>query len=131
MVLARLPQIAVAIFLAACAGVNREPPATTSMDRDIISFEEIDASNQPSAYDVIKKLRANFLNFRGRTSLANTSPAEPFVFVDEQAYGPLSSLRTIPANHVETIRMYRTWEAQTKFGTGLMGGVIAVYTRSQ
>ena len=130
MILARLSQIAAAVLIAGCAGAKQESPSTP-MDRDIISAQEIDAVNQPTAYDVIKKLRANFLSYRGRTSLSNTSSAEPIVYVDEQAFGPISSLRTIPANHVETIKLYRTWEAQTKFGTGLMGGVIAVYTRSQ
>ena len=128
--LARMTQIAVVLLVAGCAGTNRERPGA-SPERDIISSDEIEAANQPTAYDVIKKLRANFLSYRGRTSLSGTSPAEPVVFLDEQVYGPLASLRTISASHVETIRMYRTWEAQTKFGPGLMGGVIAVYTRSQ
>jgi hypothetical protein len=44
-------------------------------------------------------------------------------------FGQIASLRTIPASQVSTIRLYRAWEAATKFGTGNMGGVIAVTTR--
>jgi outer membrane receptor for ferrienterochelin and colicin len=113
--------------LAACGRVRPDP--MQEMRRELITAEEIEASNARDAYDAIKKLRANFLSYRGRTSLNNTSSAEPIVYVDDQLYGPLSSLRTIPAGQIEAIRLYRAWEATSKYGTGLMGGVIAVYTR--
>jgi hypothetical protein len=75
-------------------------------------------------------LRANFLSYRGETSLNNrSSQPYPTVYVDGQPYGAIASLRTIPASQVATIRLYRSSEATTKFGTGNMGGVIAVTTR--
>jgi outer membrane cobalamin receptor len=49
--------------------------------------------------------------------------------VDGQEYGPIGTLRNIPASEISTIRLYRSWEATTKFGTGNMGGVIAITTR--
>jgi len=128
MVLARHCSVALSVLLIGCAGTPREVP-TSSLSRDIITAEEIDASQAYNAYDAVKKLRGNFLSYRGRTSLANTSTPFPIVFVDEQAYGPIASLRSIPANNVESIRLYRAWEAATKYGNGLLGGVIAVYTR--
>jgi len=120
--------IAVSCLLAACRGPKSDPPLM-SISRDMITAEEIESSKAINAYDAIKKLRGNFLSYRGRTSMNNTSSPDPFVYVDDQAYGPISSLRTIPAIQIETIRLYRTWEAQTKYGTGLMGGVIAVNTK--
>ena len=51
------------------------------------------------------------------------------LYVDDQAYGPISSLKTIPAIHITSIRLYRAWEATTKYGQGNMGGVIAVSTK--
>ncbi|HEX9220220.1 MAG TPA: hypothetical protein VF858_07015, partial [Gemmatimonadaceae bacterium] len=99
-------------------------------DNQLITEEEIEASRAPTAYDVIQKLRANFLSYRGETSFdKRKSQPYPTVYVDGQEFGPLSSLRTIPASQVATIRLYRSWEATTKFGTGNMGGVIAVTTR--
>jgi hypothetical protein len=115
-------------LLCACGGPKSEPPITP-LSRDVITAEEIEASKAANAYDAIKKLRGNFLSYRGRTSLHNTSSPDPFVFVDDQAYGPIASLRNIPAIQIETIRLYRTWEAQTKYGAGLMGGAIAVHTK--
>jgi hypothetical protein len=95
-----------------------------------ITEEEVDASRGGNALEVIQKLRANFLTYRGETSLnKNQSQPYPTVWVDGQEYGPISILRTIPASQIATIRLYRSWEATTKFGTGNMGGVIAITTK--
>jgi hypothetical protein len=96
----------------------------------LITEQEIEASGAPTAYEAIQRLRPNFLSYRGETSLdRNKSQPYPTVYVDGQEYGPLTSLRNIPASQVATIRLYRSWEATTKFGTGNMGGVIAITTR--
>jgi outer membrane cobalamin receptor len=96
----------------------------------LITEEEIERSRAVTAYDAIQKLRANFLSYRGETSLTRgNSHPYPTVYVDGQEFGSLASLRSIPASQVATIRLYRSWEATTKFGTGNMGGVIAVTTR--
>ena len=36
---------------------------------------------------------------------------------------------SIPATQLAEIRLYRAWEAVGKFGSGLPGGAIAIYTR--
>jgi len=109
------------------------PPSTHSRgsgDPQIITEEEVEASRAVTAYEVIQKLRANFLSYRGETSFdKRKSQPYPTVYVDGQEFGPLSSLRSIPASQVSVIRLYRPWEATTKFGTGNMGGVIAITTR--
>lgn len=109
-------------------------PAVSSHSEDprsqLITEDEIEASRAPTAYEVIQKLRANFLTYRGETSFDRSkSQAYPTVYVDGQQYGSVGMLRNIPASQVATIRLYRAWEATTKFGTGNMGGVIAITTR--
>jgi hypothetical protein len=95
-----------------------------------ISEDEIQASRESTAYDVIHKLRGNFLSYRGETNFDKSkSQPYPTVYVDGQEFGPISTLRSIPASEISTIRLYRSWEATTKFGTGNMGGVIAISTR--
>ncbi len=96
----------------------------------LITEEEVDASHGATAFDVIRYLRPNFLTYRGETSL-DRSKSQPFpmVYVDGQEFGPISTLRTIPAIQIATIRLYRSWEATTQFGTGKMAGVIAITTR--
>jgi hypothetical protein len=99
-------------------------------DAQLITESEIEASRGATAYEVIQKLRANFLSYRGETSFnKNTSQPYPTVYLDGQEFGPISTLRNLPASQIATIRLYRSWEATTKFGTGNMGGVIAVTTR--
>jgi outer membrane cobalamin receptor len=105
-------------------------PSHAVSDPQLITEDEIEASRAPTAFEVIQKLRANFLSYRGETSFDRSkSQPYPTVYVDGQAYGPIGSLRNISATQIATIRLYRSWEATTKFGTGNMGGVIAITTR--
>ena len=112
----------------ACAPSRPGPRAP--QESQIITEEEVEASRGPTAFEVIQRLRASFLSYRGETSFnRNTSRPYPTVYVDGQEFGPIGSLRNIPAIQVSTIRLYRSWEATVKFGTGNMGGVIAITTR--
>ena len=114
--------------LALACGTTR-PYGGGAYDAQLITEDEIEASGGSNAYDVIRKLRGNFLSYRGETSLRRTSSPYPTVYVDGQPFGEISVLRTIPAMQIATIRLYRAWEASTRYGTGNMGGVIAISTR--
>ncbi len=120
-----------ALSLGTSACVHTRPATDANRDSSVITEDEIVASRAATAYDAVKLLRGNFLSYRGKTTLSrdSTSSALPTVYLDDQAFGPILSLRSIPANHVVAIRLYRAWEATTKFGSGNMGGVIAVETR--
>jgi outer membrane cobalamin receptor len=96
---------------------------------EFITEQEVRQSRAANAYEVVARLRGNFLRNRGATSVMNTSSPEPTVYVDGVPMGPPATLRSIPAEQVATIRLYRAWEATTKFGSGNMGGVIDVVTR--
>lgn len=101
----------------------------TELNPSVISEAEIDASSATTAYDAVKKLRANFLTYRGETSLKTGAAVVPAVYLDGQLFGDLSSLKQLMANQISEIRLYRSWEATSKFGTGHMAGVIAIITR--
>jgi hypothetical protein len=97
---------------------------------DVITEDEIVASRATTAYEVIHKLRANFLTNRGETSLnRNQSNPYPTVYMDDQEFGPISVLSSIPAAQISTIRLYRVSEANAKYGTHNLSGVIAIFTR--
>lgn len=101
-----------------------------AFNSQVITEDEIIASRASTAFDVIHKLRANFLTNRGETSFnKNQSAPYPNVYVDNQEFGPISTLSTIPAAQISMIRLYRAWEATSKFGTHNLGGVIAITTR--
>jgi hypothetical protein len=96
----------------------------------IITEDEIVASRASSAFDVIHKLRPNFLTNRGETSLnPQQSAPYPNVYLDNQEFGPITTLSSIPAAEISMIRLYRAWEATTRFGTRNLGGVIAITTK--
>ena len=96
----------------------------------MITEDEIIASRASTAYEVIHKLRANFLTNRGETSL-NRGQSNPYptVYLDDQEFGPISSLSSIPAAQITMIRLYRVSEANAKYGTHNVSGVIAITTR--
>lgn len=127
----RIPVVFIALsaLVLACAS-PRGSSSGARADSQIITEDEVEASRATTAYEVIQKLRANFLSYRGETSFDRSkSQPYPTVYVDGQEYGQISSLRNIPASQIATIRLYRSWEATTQFGAGNMGGVIAVTTR--
>lgn len=121
--------LALAPFAVIACSHPRLGPGEAS-NSQLITEDEIEASHAATAYEAIQKLRGNFLSYRGETSFnQNTSQPYPTVYLDGQEFGPISTLRNLPASQIATIRLYRSWEATTKFGTGNMGGVIAVTTR--
>lgn len=127
---ARMVFATTALLLASC-----QPQVNDQMEYNasFITEAEIDKSGAQTAYDAVKKLRGNFLAVRGRTSLNASDPQEqipqPNVWLDGQYFGPVNALKSIPANQVGSIRMYRSWEVQARFGPNNLGGVIEVTTR--
>jgi hypothetical protein len=99
-------------------------------DPQLITENEVVASLATTAYELIHSLRPNFLTYRGETSFdRRTSRPYPNVYVDDQPFGTVSILQSIPSSDVSSVRLYRASEAMTKFGTGNAGGVIAISTR--
>ncbi len=121
-----LVDVLVPVLLLGCAA-NR--PASGVYDSNLITEDEIVASHADNAYDAIHRLRGNFLSNRGKMTFYNESSPMPTVYVDNQRYGDFSILSSIPAEVIATIRLYRSWDATTRFGMNNMGGVIAITTR--
>lgn len=116
-----------ALNLGAC--VHAPPASEGSGDRLLITQDEVEQSHGKDAYDVIRRVRAEFLSYRGATTISRTSSGYPTVYVDETRYGDFEILHSIPAIQISQIRMYRSWEATTEFGINNMGGVIHVTTK--
>ena len=115
--------------LSACSSPRLAPD--TRPNPQLITEEEVLAAlGATTAYELIHNLRPNFLTYRGEMSFdKRTSTPYPNVYVDDQPFGSISILQSIPASDVSTIRLYRSGEAMTKYGTGNAGGVIAISTR--
>ena len=100
-------------------------------ERNVITTDEIQAAQAATAYDVIAKLRGNFLRSRGQNSVLLKQPKEPTVYLDEAEYGPIASLKQIPASTIAEIRFIEGNDAMRKYGSNHVSGVIQIYTRYQ
>jgi hypothetical protein len=96
----------------------------------VVTEDQIEQLHATTAYDIVVQTHSAFLHSRGRESQDPNVPAIPVhVYVDDTYYGDVSSLRGISATVVMEIRLYQSYEAQYKFGSGHMGGVIQVITK--
>jgi hypothetical protein len=117
---------ALATFMG-CASVA---PSDRTNSHILTQDEIVKAGVGGSAWDVISRLRPGFLVSRGAT-LSNgvASTQYPNVYLDGIAYGNINTLRNLDAMQIAEVRLFQAWEAQTKFGLGNNGGVIAITTR--
>jgi len=116
------------VIVAACSHPQLGPGEMSNSQ--VITEEEIAASHSSNAYEVIHKLRANFLTDRGQTGFNRTAAnTYPTVYLDDQEFGPITTLSTIPAADIAMIRLYRVSEANQKYGTHNPTGVIAITTK--
>lgn len=122
-----LVTVLLSLTLTACVAPNQAPRPIA--DQQLITEDEIVHSRATTAFEAIQRLRGNFLSPRGVTSFLGTSSPYPTVYVDGMRFGSIDALRSIPADQIATIRLYRSWDAATRYGVGNMGGVIAITTR--
>jgi hypothetical protein len=120
--------------LSAQAGADQKP-AKIKRQPNLISLEEIEQvrNEATNAYDIVKRLRPQFLRGRGANSFGNaaggSSMATPKLVVDGSPVGDISMLNQIPASNVREIRYLSSSDATTQFGTGYDGGAVVVMTR--
>ncbi len=104
-------------------------------NRDQILEAEISAraNEATNALQIIQKLRPQMLRGRGIASPSDVTgeSAQPKVYVDNIAYGDLSSLQNVLTSQISEIRFINSRDATTRWGTGHMGGVILVVTRNR
>ena len=123
-------------------------------NRDALSREELAAKPAANLYDVVMSLRSQWMRgpaarrstvgvtsraggggFGGDPEAASsgvTAGAVPgtVVYLDGRALGPLTALRTIPAENADRLCYYSLNRAQGKFGLSVEAPVLEVITRS-
>ena len=113
----------VATVVLACA-----PPATAHSGRDanVITKEEIASVQVANLYDVVTRLRPNFLANRGQSTLRGADNGYPRVYLDRSPLGDIQALKTLSPNGIREIRYYNGAEASSKFGLDNTSGAIEV-----
>lgn len=115
------------VLIAGCAPPRNSIPG----DHNAYVISEFELRNlsteNATAYDAIRKLRPNFLNYQAQTSV--TTPGVPDVFVNERFAGDLNLLTSLWVSQIRQIRFYKPTDAMIKYGTDRTGGVIAITLR--
>lgn len=111
----------------AASGAHSRP---APRDRNLITADEIQQIGVTNAYDAVKRLRPQFLVARGPSSIADTRPTTPVVYLDGVRFGDVSALAGIDAARIASIRFLSGPEAQQRFGTDNVAGVILISTKS-
>jgi len=140
--LARVSFVALTIVFAA-GGTARMARAQDSVpkpaarrDRDVISAEELAAPalRSQTVYEVVKRLRPNFLTSRGTAVRQQGSTADPeagqvHASVDGNSVTAIGDLRTMSIDGVIEIRFLSAGQAMQRFGGAAREGpVILVRT---
>lgn len=119
--------LVLALMQSGCVSTQRRDPESGMR---VVTEDDIAAMRASTAYDVVSRTHGEYLHSRGRQSLDSRMPEVPaHVFVDDTYYGDIGTLRAIPASELSEVRFYQGYEAQYKFGSGHMGGVIQLITK--
>ncbi|HJQ19549.1 MAG TPA: hypothetical protein VJ867_04300 [Gemmatimonadaceae bacterium] len=122
---------AMTVFLLSVTACGGRPNTAPSHNRSVITRDEIaSVTGAADMYDVVQRLRAEYFRSRGTTSLVNPADPRPTVFLDNQEYGPIESLRNIQPAGVEEVRYFPGNSAVATFGSRYGSGVIQVKSRA-
>ena len=121
------------VALTACASGSGGASAARQ-NPNVISSDEIIESSASNAFEVIQRLRPNFLRTRGAVhgTPGATNAMEMVdlvVYLNENRLGGTDQLRQIATTDIREIRYFNSSEATTKWGTGHSGGAIQVVSR--
>lgn len=105
--------------------------AAGSSSANLITQDQIDSSDASNVYDVIARLRGNYLRDRGKVSILGNQHDSPVVFLNDQEYGIPETMRNIPRSRVSEIRFFSGTDAVARFGAQYGGGVIQLISRNQ
>ena len=123
-----LPVLVTAVLVACASGGVSSASSPRMSDRSVISQADLAAAGAESAYDVIQRLRPEYLRVKpaqqGSLSTGVGDAPPPALVSRGQRVGELADLRRIPAASLSEIRYYNIEQAKIKFGMQYPGGVI-------
>jgi hypothetical protein len=121
--------LAALCLVVACASGSRATGAAVRArpNPNLITANEIASTDETDAFELVRKLRPQFLTSHGRTTGA--PPPTPLIYVDGVYYGELPSLHAVNVRMIESISYHSLAEATTMHGRGHEGGSIDIVTR--
>ena len=98
--------------------------------RNLITLEELEPFQQPTAFDAVQQLRPRWLQSRGAVDVRGSGQVYPRVAVDGMPWGDMDQLRAISVHIIQEIRFLSSADATTRYGTGYAAGVIEIRTKA-
>jgi len=95
----------------------------------VLLEDEIRAAQVATAYQIVARLRPEWLRGRGRVSVRDPTAGAVVVYLKGMRQGGARALDAIVAETVLEMEYLNGQEATTRFGTGHGGGVILVRLR--
>jgi len=106
------------------ASTSPSNPSAAHSRTDVITAEELAKVDAPNAFLAVQRLRPQYLQTRGQTTIMGTSVIS--VYVDGTRMGGTESLQQIPTADIKEIRWLSSSEATQRFGTGNAQGAIVI-----
>lgn len=123
----RKPMSALAAVLVLTACASGSPRAGSRLDANTITREQIEQEGPSNCYDLVQKLRPNWLRWRGSTSFKLET--DVIVYVDGTRLGESEELRNINTADVQKLEYLDARAATVRYGSGHVQGAILVTTR--
>jgi hypothetical protein len=119
-----LAALSLALTLGGCASGGTRTRASSSST--ILTQEQLASANSDNLYDVISKLRPEWLTSRGTTSATDMTPTSVDVYMNGTMLGKAEYLREMRLSDVTQVRYWDAGQASARFGMGHPRGVIEV-----
>lgn len=114
----------------AAAACHKAPDVALPGSADnVITRDELDSAGAASVYDAIARRHALFFRDRGTSSLYGNNVTHAVVFIGDQYYGEIPTLRNLPVERFQSVRYYTGTEAASRFGSQYHAGVIQLIPR--
>jgi hypothetical protein len=112
---------------AAQGELSLEAPTDESSNEDIVTGDQLMATEHGNVYDALLQLRRRWLAGRSITTRSGTTRVQ--VLVGSQPMGGVDALRSLDPQSVKEVRFYTGRDATTLFGMDMGGGAIVVTLR--
>jgi hypothetical protein len=130
----RHPLLCACVLVAAC-GPTAQLPARVAPQhydrRHLVVADESVRGEAGSAYDLIRRLRPEYLASRGPLSILMNVSETPDVYIDGVRRGGIDELRYIPASDLLDVRFYPMSAVPVSVGANHAAGVIVIRTRDR
>ena len=122
----------VALLVGTSAACSTRQSAAVPTSRNLVSREELTATNARMVYQALERVRPSWLTSRGPANMGNVREATEAVanvYISGSRMGDLEFLKQVYVSDVHEVRFWGPGEAGAKFGMGNPRGVIEIIPR--